>query len=72
MKRFFSSRVGVVLIIAVLLAAILAVVGSLTGFSLPDMVVKGILTPIRTGASKPSSCITICLNTNLWQRKMLR
>ena len=52
MKRFFSSRVRVVLIIAVLLAAILAVVGSLTGFSLPDMVVKGILTPIRTGASK--------------------
>ena len=52
MKHFFSSRVRVVLIVAVLLAAILAVVGSLTGFSLPDMVVKGILTPVRTGASK--------------------
>ena len=52
MKHFFSTRVRVVLILAVLLAVILAVVGSLTGLSLPDMVVKGILTPIRAGASK--------------------
>ncbi len=52
MKHLFSTRVRVVLIIAVLLAVILAVVGNLTGLSLPDMVVKGILTPIRTGASK--------------------
>ena len=52
MKHFFSTRVRVVLIIAVLLAVVLAVVSSLTGLSIPDMVVKGILTPIRTGASK--------------------
>ena len=52
MKHIFSTRVRVVLIIAVLLAVILAVVSSLTGMSIPDMVVKGILTPIRTGASK--------------------
>ncbi len=52
MKHFFSSRVRVVLIAAILLAVILAVVSNLTGMSIPDMVVKGILTPIRTGASK--------------------
>ena len=52
MKHIFSTRVRVVLIIAVLLAVILAVISNLTGLSIPDMVVKGILTPIRTGASK--------------------
>ena len=52
MKHFFSTRVRVVLIIAVLLAVVLAVVSNLTGLSIPDLVVKGVLTPIRTGASK--------------------
>ncbi len=52
MKHFFSSRVRVVLIIAILLAILLTVISSLTGMSIPDMMVKGILTPIRTGASK--------------------
>ena len=52
MKHFFSTRVRVVLLIAILLAAVLTIVGNLTGLSLPDMFVKGILTPIRTGASK--------------------
>ena len=52
MKHFFSTRVRVVLIVAILLAVILAVTSSLTGLSLPDMLVKGILAPIRTGASK--------------------
>ena len=52
MKHFFTTRVRVVLIIAILLAVVLAVVSSLTGMSIPDMAVKGILTPIRTGASR--------------------
>ena len=52
MRHFFTTRVKVVLITAVLLAAILTVVGSLTGLSLPDMFVKGILTPIRSGFSQ--------------------
>ena len=52
MKHFFTTRVKVVLVTAVLLAAILTVVGSLTGLSFPDMVVKGILTPIRSGVSQ--------------------
>ena len=52
MRHFFNARIRAILIIAVLLALILTVISSLTGFSLPDMVVKGVLTPIRTGVSK--------------------
>jgi len=52
MKHIFSSRVRAVLIIAILLAVVLTVISSLTGMNIPDMVVKGVLTPIRTGASK--------------------
>ncbi len=51
MKHLFTTRVRIVLVIAVLLAIVLTVVGSLTGLSLPDMFVKGILTPIRSGVS---------------------
>ena len=52
MKHFFNSRIRAILIVAVLLALILTVISSLPGFSLPDMLVKGVLTPIRTGVSK--------------------
>ena len=52
MKHFFNSRIRAILIVTVLLALILTVISSLTGFSLPDMLVKGVLTPIRTGVSK--------------------
>lgn len=51
MKHLFTTKVRIVLVIAVLLAIILTVVSSLTGLSLPDMFVKGILTPIRSGVS---------------------
>ena len=61
MRHFFTTRVKVVLITAVLLAAILTVVGSLTGLSLPDMFVKGILTPIRSGFSQLTISV-ICIN----------
>ena len=52
MKHFFTSRIRVVLVIAVLLAIILAVVSSLTGLTLPQTVVQGVLTPFRAGVSK--------------------
>ena len=52
MKHFFTTRVKVVLIVAVLLAVALAVISDLSGLSLQDMVVKGVLTPIRSGASR--------------------
>jgi len=52
MRHFFTTRVRVVLIIAILLAVVLTVISALTGMSFPDMLVKGILTPIRTGVSQ--------------------
>lgn len=52
MRHFFSNRVRAVLIIAVLLAVGLTAVTALTDFHLPDMIVQGILSPIRTGVSK--------------------
>ena len=50
MKHYFSTKVKVLLVVAVLLAGALAVVSNLTGMSIPDMFVKGVLTPIRAGA----------------------
>ena len=52
MRHFFSSRIRVVLVAAVLLAILLAVVSSLTGMKLPQMLVQGALTPFRAGVSK--------------------
>ena len=52
MKHLFSTRVRVVLAAAVLLAAALMLITTITGLSIPDLFVKGVLTPIRTGASK--------------------
>jgi len=51
MKHYFNARVRVILIVAIVLAVVLAVITNLTGMSIPDMVVKGILTPVRTGVS---------------------
>ncbi|MBR0446104.1 MAG: rod shape-determining protein MreC [Oscillospiraceae bacterium] len=51
MKHFFTNRVRVVLVAAVLLAAILAVISGVTNISLPKMFVQGVLTPARAGIS---------------------
>lgn len=52
MKHFLTTRIRVVVILAFLIAGVLMVVSSLTGLSLPDMLVKGLLTPVRTGISQ--------------------
>ncbi len=52
MRHFFTNRVRVVLVLAVLIAVALGVISSLTDLSVGDMLVKGVLTPIRTGVSK--------------------
>ena len=52
MRHFFTTRIRVVLVIAVLLAIVLAVVSSLTGLKLPQVMVQGVLTPFRAGVSK--------------------
>ena len=51
MKRFFSSKVRTVLVIAVVLAAALTVIGNLTGSTPLDGGVKGLMTPITTAGS---------------------
>ena len=51
MKRFFTSRVFAVIIVAVLLAVVLAVTSSLTGKDASSSLMQSILTPFRTGAS---------------------
>lgn len=52
MKHFFTSRVRVVMVAAVLLAVLLTVAKSLLGIDLPGMVTQSVLTPLRTGISK--------------------
>lgn len=51
MKHFFTTRVKVVLIAAVLLAVALGVIGNLLGKTPADMLMQGVLTPLRSGAS---------------------
>lgn len=51
MRHFFSTRVRVVLILALLIAVGLVVASSLTDTSTPNTVVQGILTPLRSGAN---------------------
>lgn len=50
MKHFFSTKVKVIIVLAVLLAVGITVVSSLTGENIPGKIVQGILTPIRAGA----------------------
>jgi rod shape-determining protein MreC len=51
MRHFFSTRVRVVLIAALLIAGVLAVASSLTGKSIPSLMVQTVLTPLRSGAN---------------------
>lgn len=51
MKHFFTTKVKAVLIIAVLLSAGLAIASGLLGKSIPDLLVQGVLTPLRSGVS---------------------
>ena len=51
MKHYFTKKVRIVLIVAVLLAVLLAVLSNLTGLTLPQMFVQGVLTPLRSAAN---------------------
>ena len=51
MRHFFSTRVRVVLILALLIAVGLVIAGNLTDTSIPNMVVQGVLTPLRSAAN---------------------
>jgi rod shape-determining protein MreC len=49
MSHLFSTRLRVVLIVAVLLSAGLLVLSNATGHTLPDMLVEGVMAPFRYG-----------------------
>ena len=51
MKYFFTTKVKIVLIVAAILTAGLAIVGSLLGKTPADTMVQGLLAPLRSGAS---------------------
>ena len=50
MKQIFSKKVRSVLIAAVLITVVLSVAASALGFQLPEVVVKTVLQPMRSGA----------------------
>ena len=50
MRHYFTTRIKVVLALAILLAVLLGVLGSLTGGKNPGGVVQSMLTPLRSGA----------------------
>lgn len=51
MRHFFSTRIRVVLILALLITVGLVVASNLTGMNLPSMMVQGVLKPLRAGAN---------------------
>lgn len=51
MKHFFTTKVKIVLIVAVILALGLALIGNLLGKTPMDTLVQSVLTPLRAGAS---------------------
>lgn len=51
MRHFFTTKVKVVLILALLITAGLAVATNLLGVTVGDLLVQTVLTPLRTGAS---------------------
>lgn len=51
MRRLFSTRLRVIMVLAVLITAGLAVMSGLTSESIPDLMVKGMLAPFRAAAT---------------------
>ena len=51
MRHFFSTRVRVVMVVSLLIAALLAVASGLTGRNIPGMLVQSVLKPLRSGAN---------------------
>ena len=52
MRHYFTNKIRMVLLIALLLAVGLGVISSLTDMNFPQNLVQGVLTPFRTGISK--------------------
>ena len=52
MRHFFTTKIRIILVLAIVLAIGLAVLTSLTDINLPNVLVQGVITPLRTGVSK--------------------
>lgn len=52
MKNVFSTRVKIIIVVAILLTAALTVLSSVSGQTLPDTLVQTILSPLHTGLDK--------------------
>ena len=50
MRHFFTTKVKVILVVALLLAVGLSVISNVTGKDIPGQLIQGILSPIRAGA----------------------
>ena len=55
MKRFFSNKVRTVILLALILTVVLAVMGSALNINFPNLFVKGVLTPLRSGLNTLTS-----------------
>jgi len=55
MRNLFSTRVKIVLVLAVLLAVALAILSGVTNTTVVDLVVKGVLTPFRAAGTALTS-----------------
>ena len=51
MRKLFSTRVRIILVVAILLTAALAILSSVSGQTLPDMLTQSILTPLKAAAN---------------------
>ena len=51
MRKLFTTKMRVILVLAVLLTAGLAILSSVTNQTIPGMIVQGILAPFRAGAT---------------------
>lgn len=57
MKRFFSNKVRTVVLLALILTVVLAVVGGALNISFPNLLVKGILAPLRVGLESATGAV---------------
>ena len=51
MRNLFSTRLKIIIVVAVLLAAALTVLSNVTGQTVPDLVVQGVLAPFRAAGN---------------------
>ena len=63
MRHFFTTKVKIVLVVALLLTAGLAVASNLLGTTVGEVLVQGVLTPLRTGASWAVSWVRRCMKS---------